>query len=564
MPRMQHDVIKRALSVAMALSAAASLGGLALARDALQPLNPVETDAIARLAAAPDKAIAVTPDKAIPAMALQQTAEPVAGIETPAAMEISPSPLPTPPLAEEASRDRDLMPMPLPSAASVAPSYRADAGGPPAQESAQSPQSLAGNLTQLTVRKGRSQIIKFAQPIERLSIADPQLADVIPLAPDQLMINGKQRGVTSLIVWDERGQEGIFDLHIENDTAELMAAINEIAPNENIRVRVTDDSFIISGQASSSVVLDEIRRTAGAYGYRDQMFVDLTETPTPQVVLAVKIIQMNKQVARDLKTSFGAQGQDFSITRLQGPLDSKALELLGRASAGLAPGWDFGGRGLAGGLKRSLRTIQASNGSPGGVTSTFGISRNFETALDMLETNGKVSILAEPKLVATHGREASFLAGGEFPYVSGTDQNGSPILSFREYGVRLTFTPWMNIRTGLIEMKIAPEVSSLDSGNCIDITGGRVCGILKRTTNTTVQLHNDESLMISGILTREENNTFAKTPFVSDLPILGIFFKNGSYNKLNTELVVIVTPHVLDNNQDRGRYFESSAPGAKG
>lgn len=547
--RPQSRCIKQALCGALALAAAMVPVGVAMAGEALQALNPTQGDYVQRLASASKPAGAVQ---------LQQTTEPSpADTMPPPVGDTGISPATALPLAPtKTTTDRDLPPLSLPSASSENTPYRAESAGNtlPSQ-----PQSLAGTLTRLTVHKGRSQLIKFAQPIERLSIAEPQLADVIPLAPDQLMINGKQRGVTSLIVWDENGQEGIFDLHVENDTAELMAAINAIAPNENIQVRVTDDTFIVSGQASSSVVLDEIRRTAGAYGYRDQMFVDLTETPTPQVVLAVKIIQMNKQVARDLKTSFGTQGNDFTITRLQSALDGEALTALGRASVGLTPGWGLNGRGIGGGIKRHLATIQASDGSPGGVTSTWGITRNFEAALDFLETSGKVSILAEPKLVATHGREASFLAGGEFPYVSGTDQNGSPILSFREYGVRLTFTPWMNIRTGLIEMRIAPEVSSLDSGNCIDITGGRVCGILKRTTNTTVQLHNDESLMIAGILTREENNTFAKTPFVSDLPILGLFFKNASYNKLNTELVVIVTPHVLDNQRDRGRFFEKSA-----
>ncbi len=429
---------------------------------------------------------------------------------------------------------------------------------------------LRGSVTTLKVTRGRSQIIKFAQPIMRISIADPTLADVIPLAPDQVMLNGRQRGVTSLIVWDENGQEGIFDLYVQNDTSELMAAIESIAPNENIDVRVTDDSFVVSGQVSSSVILDEIRRVAGAYGYRENNFVDLTETPIPQVVLEVKIVQMNKQTARDLKTSFATQGQDFTVTRLANPIDEQLIGAFGvsqqnpRSTQGLAPGTFLnplgavlGPLGVQFSRDRSVHLIQGGN-NVGGATATADFGNVFQTALDFLETEGKVSILAEPKLVSTHGRTADFLAGGEFPYVSGTDQNGSPILSFREFGVSLEFTPWVNVRSGLIELQISPEVSSIDTANCIATVGGQTCGILRRTTNTTVQLHDGESLMISGILTREENNTFTQLPFIADLPVIGAFFKNAEYRKLNTELVVIVTPHVLTK-KDVGTYFEKAS-----
>ncbi len=417
---------------------------------------------------------------------------------------------------------------------------------------------LRGNVTSLTVTRGRSQIVKFAQPIMRLSIANPQLADIIPLSPDQLMINGRQRGVTSLIVWDENGQEGIFDLHVQNDTTELMATINAIAPRENIDVRITDDSFLISGQVSSSVILDEIRRTAGAYGYRAENFVDLTETPIPQVVLEVKIVQMNKSTARDLRTSFATQGQDFTVTRLQSALDPTYVTALALgASSTLSPGTNIGTAlaGAALNVDRSVRFLQQAN-NVGGLTGVMGFGNSLDAAFDFLQTNGKVSILAEPKLVATHGRTASFLSGGEFPFTSGTDQNGSPIISFREFGVGLEFTPWVNIRTGLIELRIAPEVSSIDTANCVPGAGGaQVCGLLKRTADSTVQLHDGETLMLGGILTREENNTFESVPFIGDLPILGKFFKNGAYRKLNTELVILVTPHVLDKS-DFGKYFE--------
>ncbi len=407
------------------------------------------------------------------------------------------------------------------------------------------PRNLAGNITSIHVTRGRSQIIKFAQPVMRISIAEPTMADVIPLAPDQLMINGKQRGVTSLIVWDENGQEGIFDLYVENDTSELMDAVRTVAPNEKIQARVTDDSFVLSGQVSSSVALDEIRKTAAAFGFRDDKFIDLTDTPVPQVQLDVRIAEANRSVGRILKTSFASQNGSLQLSRLGSTFDATRLTALGRATPGLIPA-------------NAIQNMAVNN--IGGVTGTAHLGNNFQATWDFLETEGKVNTLANPTLVCTHGRTASFLAGGEFPFVGSVDQNGSPIIQYKEYGVKLNFTPWISMRSGRIEIKVAPEVSNLDASNCVTgAAGAQVCGILKRTTDTTVELNDGESLMISGILTREEQNTFAKVPFIGSVPILGNFFKNANMSKADRELVVVITPHIVKNS-DYGKILGVAQP----
>jgi pilus assembly protein CpaC len=393
---------------------------------------------------------------------------------------------------------------------------------------------LQGSVTSIRVVRGRSQIVKFAQPIVRMSIAEPTLADVIPLAPDQILVNGKQRGVTSLIVWDEQGQEGIFDLYIQNDVSEVLDAVSAIAPNEKVQARVTDDSLILSGQVSSTVVLDEIRKTAAAYGYRDDKFVDLTDTPVPQVMLEVKLAEANRSVGRQLKTAFQLSKGDFTATRLANSLDSQFLSAIRRATQGILPG-NFG----------PIGTSMGGN-NVGGLTGAFRFNRNFQGFWDLLETSGKINTLANPTLVCTHGRTASFLAGGEFPFVGSVDQNGSPIISFKEFGVKLNFTPWISIRSGRIEMLVAPEVSSLDTSNCVTGGGGtQVCGIAKRRTETTVELNDGDTLMISGILSREEQNTYSKVPFIGNVPVLGNMFKNANTSKTDRELVVVITPHII-------------------
>lgn len=409
------------------------------------------------------------------------------------------------------------------------------------------PQALQGNVNALKVIAGRSQIIKFAQPIARLSIADPAKADVIPLAPDQIMINGKERGVTSFIVWDEDGQEGIFDLIVDNDTSEILRAIEAIAPNEKINVKITNDSLILSGQVSNSVILDEIRKTAAGFGYANDKFVDITESPVPQVILEVKIAEANRSVSRDLRTGFQISTNGFNLTRLTNTFRPSTNGTTGTQTAtlpGLVPA-------------SPINNISANN--IGGVTGTlFPKSSPFNMYYDLLETRGKIITLAEPKLVCTHGRTASFLAGGEFPYVGSIDQNGSPVISFREFGVKLNFTPWIAIRSKRIELNVAPEVSNVDRSNCQIGTGGlQVCGISKRSTTTTVELEDGESLMVSGILTREDQRTMSKVPFIGDIPVIGTFFTNTNNNRSDRELIVVITPHIVQ----KGDYGEVMGTG---
>jgi pilus assembly protein CpaC len=410
--------------------------------------------------------------------------------------------------------------------------------------------TLQGTVTSINVTNGRSQIVKFAQPIMRMSIAQPDIADVIPLAPDQIMINGKRRGVTSLIVWDENGQEGIFDLYVQNDSSELLEAVKAVAPREKIQARVTDDSFILTGQVSSSVTLDEIRKTAAAYGYREDKFIDLTDTPVPQVLLEVKIVEASRSIGRDLKTSFNLENssQSLNVIRLANTLDETFLTGVGRKTPTLRP--DLLGRG-------NIAASQAAT-NVGGITGSMYLGKRFQTMWDMLETSGKINTLANPTLVCTHGRSASFLAGGEFPFRSGSDQSGQPLISFKEFGVKLNFTPWISPKSGRIELQVAPEVSNKDNSTCVTGAGGDlVCGIATRKTSTTVELNNGETLMIAGILTREEQNSFAKIPFIGNVPVLGNMFKNADMSKTDRELIVIITPHIVKSS-DYGRILGSA------
>ncbi|MBY0450852.1 MAG: pilus assembly protein N-terminal domain-containing protein [Cyanobacteria bacterium] len=423
--------------------------------------------------------------------------------------------------------------------------------------------SAKASVAALRVLVKRSQIIKFAQPITRLAIADPSLADIIPLAPDQFMINGKSRGVTSLIVWDSSGQEGFFDLFVENDTTQVLNAVKNLAPNENIQVQVTDDSLIVTGQATNTVILDEVRRLVAGYGYRDNNFIDLTETPDAQVMLEVKVAEVSRNLDRTIKTGVALpSNKRLGLSRLL------TLPQSGGSGGGtppITPG-TLGTRAFG---INGVIVPQVTTSNIGGLVGSGIISlganhfiSNIQYAFDLLQTNGLANVLAQPTLMCTHGRTASFLAGGEFPFVQGTDQNGSPLISFREFGVRLKFTPFVAVRTNRIQLRVQPEVSAIDTGTAVQgAGGGLVPGLTKRSFSTTVNLEDGESLVIAGLFSRGDTETFAKIPWIGDLPILGQFFKNNAVNKTGRELVVVVTPHIV-RQKDYGRIIQpANTPG---
>lgn len=377
----------------------------------------------------------------------------------------------------------------------------------------------------VVISKGRSQLLSSVngQGIARVAIADPNLADVVPIAPNQLMLNAKQRGVTSLIMWSQQGQATYYELRVENDTSELMKAIEALSPGEALQVRVTDDSVVVSGQASNSVILDEIRQLAGAYGYRDAAFVNLTETATPQVSLKVRIAELNRSVGKELKIGLGLNSDNLAVTKLDSFLPTNPINI------GQLP----------------IANINRTGGFLGATGFQPFTNLDVQARFDLLETQGKLKTLAEPTLLCTHGRTASFVAGGEFPFVSGVGVNGVPTIEFKEFGVKLMFTPWIATRTGRVEMRVMPEVSSIDTTLAINTQGNQIFGLATRKTDTTVDLADGQSLVISGLLSREEQNTLSQIPYAGNLPVIGPLFRNRSGSNSERELIIIVTPTII-------------------
>lgn len=402
---------------------------------------------------------------------------------------------------------------------------------PAAQAEAEAPHlNLVLPTSQSVVlTQGRATVVQVKHPIKRVLLANPAVADVVPLSPTEVMLLGKMPGNTSLTLQDDKGERAQLTLSITLDASTLLEAISLLTPNEpELAVRLTPDALIVSGQLSNALVAQELQQVAAAYGYRNERYIDLTQSLMPQVALAVKVVEANRSVLRELKTGLGISiDNNVFITKLDslnpaaggnlniGQLTQGAIQTVGGALVG----------------------VNANN-----ITKNFGLTARF----DLWEREGKVKLLAEPTLVATHGHEASFLAGGEFPVVTAVNQNGTPVISFKEFGIRLTFTPTISPKTGRIGLRIQPEVSSIDPSFAQTApTGQSIVGLATRKSDTTLELGNGETFMMAGLLTRDERDTLQKVPWIADLPVLGSLFRNSSRDRLDRELLIVVTPTVV-------------------
>jgi pilus assembly protein CpaC len=410
--------------------------------------------------------------------------------------------------------------------------------------------------TVIQVTQSRSEVLKFKAPISRVSVADPNILDVIPIDPEQFILNGKARGATSLLLWDQNGQEGKILIRVNAANEELLDLVhlinNESGRKTQVQTLITDDSVVFSGKADSTSQMDKFIRAAKAFGYKDDNIIDLTDASNMQISLKVKITEASREVVKNLQASVQYLTPQLGLTKLGNVIDVQRLAsaLTGQAVTGGASQQTNVTNGIVPtvlGVRRAALPAVLSSQTVGGLTTSYipSWNKNLQFAFDFLETNGKLKTLAEPTLVVAHNQEADFLAGGEIPFVSGTDRNGGPILSFKEYGVKLRFKPRILADGNRMVMEVAPEVSTLDRTNCIQSNGQPVCGLLKRTTKTLVEMENNQTLFISGIISQEEQDFVQKVPYIGDLPIIGPLFKNTNNRKNQRELLIVVTPTVM-------------------
>jgi pilus assembly protein CpaC len=369
---------------------------------------------------------------------------------------------------------------------------------------------------ELVVGAGKSQVLELPEPYTDLMIADPKIADVLPLNRYSVYVVGKTQGSTALTIYGP-GKRLIAaaNIVVSSDLEGLKNRLSEILPGEkDISVRAANQSLVVSGTVSSPVALQQVLALAESYAPKNVVNM-LGVEGTQQVMLSVRFVEMNRTMAKNLRANVNrlATNGNPSISVFTGESNL--------SSTGI--------------LKDSIGVISAV------------YNNNLELLLDALETKGQIRTLAEPTLVAMSGDTANFLAGGEFPIpVAQSASNGTPTITieFKQFGVALAFTPTI-LSDGLVNISVNPEVSSIDPSISVDLGLIKVPGIKVRRAHTTVELRDGESFTVAGLLKDEYESQIKQFPFVGDIPVLGALFRSSGYRRDETELVIVVTPHLV-------------------
>jgi pilus assembly protein CpaC len=377
---------------------------------------------------------------------------------------------------------------------------------------------------------GKSLVIDTPVAVKRVSLANPEIADTVVISPRQIYLIGKAVGATNMTLWgpDDRVFT-IFDVAVSPDLSLLKEKLQEILPGENIKVIAAQDSITLSGEVSSATNLSQALAVTEAFA--PKKVVNLTQVAgVHQVMLEVRVAEMSRSLARRLGINFSIvkAGDGFGVSMLNNltaivkPTDATLFPTVNIADA------PFG---------------QAFSSSINALLRFTGSDRTWTVFIDALKENGLVKILAEPTLVTLSGQEARFLAGGEFP-IPVPQQFNVITITFKQFGVGLSFTPTV-LSGDKISMRVAPEVSDLDFSTAIVLQGFVVPGLTTRRASTVIELANGQSFAIAGLLRETVREAVAKFPVLGDIPILGALFRSTSFQKNETELIIIVTPHLV-------------------
>jgi pilus assembly protein CpaC len=384
----------------------------------------------------------------------------------------------------------------------------------------------------LSVAVGKTVLVDCAWPIKRIANNLGDVADVHPTSPTEIMIQGKAPGETSLIVWDTHGGRQFFNVSVRASTAVLNDSLEGVRrelrtelPGQSLKVTFDNGSIFLRGTVKdlqSSTRAVKIASTAGKVVNLLNVEVPPSE---PQILLKVRFLSVDRE--KELQLGLNLFSTGFANTT--------GMISTGQATA---PTLTLG----SGSTATTVTNFTGSN------LSAFYPGLNLGATIEALQNTTATQVLAEPNLLAANGKQASFLAGGEYPYPmvqGGSGGAGASIsIMFKEYGVRLNFIPTITPR-GTIRLQVAPEVSALDFGHAVQISGFEEPALTMRKVNTEVELADGQSFVIGGLLNNTETEVFQKIPFLGDIPILGKFFQSMQRTKDNTELIVIVTPEIV-------------------
>ncbi|AZV22272.1 MULTISPECIES: type II and III secretion system protein family protein [unclassified Mesorhizobium] len=362
----------------------------------------------------------------------------------------------------------------------------------------------------IKVAKGKPKTIMTSAAFYQIVIGDPEIANVNPLTDKSFYVLGNNLGTTGIALFDEKKQlVGTVDIEVTLDTDQLASTIRASVPDARIKVGSANGRVVLSGEADDAVAAEKANKIATRFSGAEEVINSVNISSSQQVQLNVRFVEINRQAGQDLGAKYAANfayglgGRDVSIDPGTVPAAGTG-EIIGRL---------------------------LSNGV------------SIDIAIKALEERGLARRLAEPNLIARSGQTASFLAGGEFP-IPVSEDDGKISVSYKKYGVSLDFTPTV-LKDGLVSLDIAPEVSSIDASASYNIGTISVPGFIVRRARTSVDLKNGQSFMIAGLLQSQNDITTSRIPGLGKMPVLGALFSSKSYQRRETDLVIIVTPYLV-------------------
>ncbi|HEX4041981.1 MAG TPA: type II and III secretion system protein family protein [Xanthobacteraceae bacterium] len=407
--------------------------------------------------------------------------------------------------------------------------------------------TLAGAVHTASIRVtvGKTEDVRTDQNFTDITVGDPDIADVSPLTDHSLSILGKKIGTTRVTVYDpDHKAVGIFDIEVSYDISRLAVEISHFTGG-GIKVSSINGRIMLSGTSPDAATLDKAVQIASQFGPDPINTVQVMQPQ--QIELEVRFIEVDRNAGRDLGVQWNAFGNS-ALANVGSGLPAQQLPITAPGGSFQQPGATVGGPSV---LPSSITGTPLSPVVAAGVLSgaaPFGflvgqLSNKLQIEVNALESKGAARLLAEPNLVTLSGETASFLAGGQIP-IPEVGATGTPSFGFQPYGVGLSFTPTV-LRNGVINLIVKPEVSEIDKTNGVTVAGTFVPGLTTRKASTTLELRDGQSFMLGGLLQSDGTNNIDQLPWLGDMPVLGALFRSTDYQKQETDLVILVTPHIV-------------------
>ncbi len=373
----------------------------------------------------------------------------------------------------------------------------------------------------ITVSKGSSAVVNHPTTLERVLITDPEVADAVPVSGTEVVLNGNQAGSTTLLLWGLDGTRATYTVRVVVNAAYLEEELSRLLPGSGIRTASAGNSIVLSGEGVDPRVAERALVLAQSLSNGVDVVDHISVPERAQILLRVRLAEVNRSAVQNV-------GSRFLWMDPRNPR--------GNVEGSIGPG----------GFSENFVEGDGPEVTFSDAVNFFFFHQpsNVAAFVQALREEGAFQSLAEPNLLAFPGEEASFLAGGEFPFPVVQGQTGAVTVDFREFGVRLNFTPEIT-NSGAIRLRVAPEVSQLDFGAGLTLQGFTIPVLLSRRVETVVELQEGQTFAIAGLMDSQSGRTNSKIPFLGEIPIIGALFKSREIRDAQTELLVLVTPQLV-------------------